>query len=81
MISDVRLEKELEELKRSKYDVVTILVKNENINNKLTIEEQNHITEHDFKKYNDYDYIVNNEEINIFAKIILENITKKIEGE
>ena len=81
VISDVHLEKELEELKRSKYDVVTILVKNENINNKLTIEEQNHITEHDFKKYNDYDYIVNNEEINIFAKIILENIKIKIEGE
>lgn len=77
VISDVRLLIELEELIDSIYDVTTILVKNEFAKNDLTEAEKNHITENEFRKYLDYDYIVDNKNNNILlnaAKTIVEEL-------
>lgn len=77
VISDVRLLLEIEDLIESPYDVTTVLVNNEKPQRVLTEEEKNHVTEHEFRKYLDYDYVVNNEEKGVLenaAKTILEEI-------
>ena len=77
VISDVRLLPEIEEMIEFPYEVTTILVRNEHPQRVLTEEEKNHVTEHEFRKYLDYDYVVNNKEIGILdnaAKTILEEI-------
>lgn len=77
VISDVRLLQEIEEMVESPYDIITILVRNEHPQRGLTEEEKNHVTEHEFRKYLDYSYVVNNKEISILdnaAKTILEEI-------
>lgn len=77
VISDVRLLSEIEEMIESQNDVTTVLVRNEHPNRVLTEEEKNHITENEFRKYLDYDYVMDNKEIGILdnaAKTILEEI-------
>lgn len=77
IISDVRLLHEIEEMLKSKYKVTTILVRNENRKYNLTDVEKNHITESEFEKFSNYDYIVdNNENANLdsWAKTIVEEI-------
>lgn len=73
VISDVRLLQEIEEIIDSKYDVLTIMVRNELAQKGLTIEEKNHITENEFRKYIDYDYVIKNE-----VDVYLDNIALKI---
>lgn len=77
VISDVRLLPEILEMIASPYDVTTVLVNNEKPQRILTEEEQNHVTEHEFREYLDYDYVVDNKAISILenaAKTILEEI-------
>lgn len=73
VISDVRLLLEIEDLIEKNYDVTTVLVRNERAQQDLTEEEKNHITENEFRKYIDYDYVLNNRE-----KGILDNAAKTI---
>ncbi len=75
VVSDVRLIRELEDIKNSKYqDVVTIKVENSNSVYSLSEEEKNHITEKELADYLDFDYIVNNEfdMLNALAKRVVE---------
>ena len=75
VISDVRLIQEIEEMKKSKYDVTTIYIKNLSSNYNLTEEEKNHIIEIELDNYSNFDYkleVKNQEEINEWAKKILE---------
>ncbi len=77
VISDVRLIREIEDLIESPYDVTTVLVKGLNAQIGLTEEEKKHTTENEFRKYIDYDYVVENTEDGILemsAKTILEEI-------
>ena len=77
VISDVRLIQEIEEMKKSKYNVTTIYIKNLSSNYNLTEEEKNHITEIELDNYQQFDYEIevnNQEEINEWAKKILEGV-------
>ncbi len=77
ILSDVRLLKEIEEMKKTEYDVTTILVENENLQNNLTEEEKAHITENEFRNYLHYDYVVQNKKKNEL-EIIAQTIVKKL---
>lgn len=77
VISDVRLLLEIERMLESVYDVTTVFVKNEESQKGLTEEEKKHVTENEFRKFIDYDYIVKNEKEGVLdnaAKTILEEI-------
>lgn len=78
VISDVRLIKEIEDIKNSRYkNVVTIKIKNYHSEYELTEEEKNHITERELEDYDKFDYIIENKSL-----VDLENFAKKIlEGE
>lgn len=58
IISDVRLEEEIEKPKKEFNDVVSIKIEREN--DVLTKKEQSHITEIGLDNYNDFDYIIEN---------------------
>ena len=60
IIVDARLVDELIKIKEHYSDVITIKVNRNNFDNGLTNEESNHITENDFEKYNDFDYMIEN---------------------
>ena len=65
IISDVRLLNEINYLKNSDYNIIVIKVSSKKSNRKLTIKEQNHLTEKELEDYKDYDYLIeNNERIN-----------------
>lgn len=60
IITDARLIKEFEDIKKKYSDVVTIKLERLNNNNQLTEEEKKHITETELDDYNDFDYIIEN---------------------
>ena len=71
VISDARLVDEIETIKNIFPSSVSIRV-NGSVNNSLTVEQRNHITETGLDNYNNYDYVISNdgsiEELN--SKII-----------
>ena len=70
LINDVRFPREIDVLKR-KYDrVISIGVKRNNFDSGLTIEEKNDITEVSLDNYNNYDYIIENNDFNDLDNII-----------
>lgn len=73
VISDVRFPNELEEIKKCYKEVYTFFIINEHGNYDLTIEESKHETEHAFDEYNEFDYMIVNDE-----KEILEQKMKEI---
>lgn len=78
IISDVRLLREIKEIKNSKYNhITTIKVINKHSKYDLTNDEKNHITEKELENNQDFDYIVENEGNKLlenFAKSLLEEI-------
>lgn len=76
IVSDVRLKKEIEDIKSSDYkDVVAIQVLNHHSVYDLAEEEKNHITERELEGYDKFDYIIENkslEDLEKFAKKIVE---------
>ncbi len=60
IITDGRLISEFEELRRRFPDIKIIHIIRENYDNKLSLEEKNHITELELDEYKNYDYIVRN---------------------
>ena len=68
IVSDVRLVDELEALK-SKYENSISIRINRNLENDLTEEQKNHITEIDLDNYKNFDYIIDNDD----------NLEKKVE--
>ena len=74
VISDVRLKNEIEKMKKSTYEVVSIYIENKH-ENTLTKDEENHITEHELENYQNFDYRIkleNQEDILKFAKQMIE---------
>lgn len=69
VISDVRLLDEITILKENYPDSTSIRVVRNNYENNLTEEQKNHLTETDLDNFNDFDYIVNNDN-NLELKII-----------
>jgi len=69
VISDVRLLDEITILKENYPDSTSIRVVRNNYENNLTEEQKNHLTETDLDNFNDFDYIVNNDD-NLELKII-----------
>ena len=68
IVSDVRLVDEISTLKEKYPNSVSIRVIRNNYDNKLTDEEKNHLTEVNLDNYNDFDYIIENDE-NLEEKI------------
>ena len=61
IVSDVRLVDELETLKNKYKNSISIRI-NRKIENNLTEEQKNHITETDLDNYKNFDYIIENDE-------------------
>ena len=71
IISDVRLINEINYIKNSNYNVITIRVNSDKSNRVLTDSEKNHITETELDNYNDFDYIVDRNNIdNVIEEIV-----------
>ena len=71
IISDVRLINEINYLKSSEYNVITIRVNSDTSNRVLTDSEKNHITETELDNYNDFDYIVDRNNIDDIVEQIV----------
>lgn len=78
LIDDVRFPNEIEVLKDNFDNVISIGVNREKYDNKLSFKEKNDITEVSLDNYNDYDYIINNND-NISLKDEVINIINNIE--
>ena len=77
VISDVRFPNEIEEIKLNYDNVYAIYVENQFSVSNLTLEEQTHISETALENYNDFDYIITNDNLeNLKDKVfkILEGI-------
>ena len=77
IISDVRMPKELEELKS--FHPVKIKVVNENANYDLTPKEASHETEHALDNYEGFDYVIKNKTEQEITEILKQVIRKVIE--
>ena len=60
VITDARLVEEVELPKQRLDNVVTIRINRENIDNNLTLEQKDHLTETALDNYSNFDYIINN---------------------
>ena len=75
VVNDTRLIDEIQILKEKYPNSISIRVIRDNYDNKLTIDQKNHLTEIGLDNYNNFDYIVkNNEEleekiINILSEV------------
>ena len=76
IIPDARLIDEFENIKRKYDDVVLIKVERDKYDNKLSYEEANHITEKEMDLYDEYDYIVKNEDCSSLRKKASEIVSK-----
>lgn len=63
VISDARMPEEIEELEENFDDVTSIFVVNQFAKSKLTLAQQSHITETALESYNDFDYIIANDDL------------------
>ena len=71
IISDVRLINEINYIKNSNYNVITIRVNSDKSNRVLTDSEKHHITETELDNYTDFDYIVDRENLNNIVEEIV----------
>ena len=62
IVSDVRMPEEIEEMRENYEDVIAIDVINQFSKSKLTIEQQAHITENALSNYDDFDFIIANDD-------------------
>lgn len=63
IIADVRMPDEIEDIKLNYDNVYAIYVVNQHSQSNLTIEEQAHITETSLEAYDEFDYILANDDI------------------
>ena len=61
IISDARMPDEIDEIRNNFDDVYAIYVENQFSPSKLTVEQQSHITETALEGYNDFDYVLSND--------------------
>ena len=76
VISDARLVDEIESIKERYNDSICIRV-NRDEDNKLTLNEKNHITETGLNNYNNFDYIIDNINYNQLVNDV-ENILRMV---
>lgn len=72
IITDARLINEFLSIKAKYEDVVSIKLVRNNYDNKLTVEEKEHITEKEISMYNDFDYIIENKGLESLKEEALE---------
>ena len=60
IITDARMIREFEVIKKKYDDVVTIKLERHNYDDKLTEEEANHVTEKEIDQYENFDYVIEN---------------------
>ncbi len=75
VISDARLIQEIEALKQSAYEVISIKVVQSLFDSNLSLDEKKHVTELELDDYQNFDYIIENkskEEIELFARNFFE---------
>ena len=63
VISDVRMPNEIDMIKNAFDNVYAIYVVNQFSESKLTLKQQAHITENALEDYNDFDYVIANDEL------------------
>lgn len=61
IINDARLLDEITSIKNKYNNSISIRIKRNGFNNKLTLSEQQHITEIDLDNYNNFDYVIEND--------------------
>ena len=79
VVSDVRYPDEIEEIKLNYDEVYSIYVENQFANSNLSIEEQMHKTETALENYEEFDYIIVNDNLeNVKTKVfkILDELNK-----
>ncbi len=76
IITDARLKEEIEIPKNKFNNIITIRINRNNTDNNLTQEQKNHITEIDLDNYNDFDYIIDNNDYKTLETEII-NILKE----
>ena len=74
IITDARLINEFESIKEKYKDVITIKLERKNYNDYLSEEEKKHITEKEVNNYKDYDYIIENRNLDDLKLAALEII-------
>ena len=67
IITDARLIDEVEKVKEEFSNVTTIRIKR-NLDNNLTLEQKEHLTEVGLDNYNNFDYIIENNDYNTLQK-------------
>ncbi len=80
IIADARLQMEFTYLKEKFPTAITIKLIRPNYDPNLTEEEQKHITETDLENYNDFNYIIENKNINEL-RLVAKKIVEEEEGE
>ena len=75
IVDDARLVDEIEILKEKYKDSITIRVIRDNFDNGLTKDQKKHLTETDLDNYNNFNYIINNDE---YLKENVENILNEV---
>ena len=76
VVSDVRFPDEIEDIKLNFDNVYAIYVENQFAPSKLTIEEQSHRTETALESYNEFDYILANDTM----ELLKDKVFKYLEG-
>ncbi len=76
VVSDVRYPEEIEDIKLNYNDVYSIYVENQFGNSSLTLEEQMHKSETALENYNEFDYIIVNDDYNTLK----DKVFKILEG-
>ena len=76
IIADVRMPEEIEDIKLNYDNVYAIYVVNQHSKSNLTIEEQAHITETSLENYDEFDYVLANDDINTLK----DKVFKYLEG-
>ena len=63
IIADVRMPEEIDKIRESYDDVYSICMENQFAQSKLTLEQQMHITEIALDNYNDFDFVIANDDL------------------
>lgn len=81
IITDARLQKELDYFKKTYTEVVTIKIERKAYDNNLTKEQKNHITEKEVDTLKNFDYIITNDSKESLKEQVKNIIENEIKGE
>lgn len=79
IISDVRLKKEINDLRKAFPDLICVHISRPNFDNGLTVEQKNHKTEIDLDDFNDFDVEIENTTLDLLEESA-KNLYKEKEG-